>query len=197
MRSPPSATSLVRSWLRVGPRPMVVLLRRASSVDCSNGRLPGIFRPTVSAGCRRWQSGVASGQRRSASSRTAASAEEERRLEPDSASDAASARHPADAGMERPHACRRCHRRRLRLRWQDISVTVGHRSPHHRRALVRTKVLRAMSTQHEASLRGLHPQVDRGRPRPGVQLARCPARGLCCLHRLADRPRLEAGARPL
>ncbi len=40
-----------------------------------------------------------------------------------------------------------------------------------------------MASRPQAPLRGLHPQVDRGRAGAGVQLARRPARGLRGLHR--------------
>src|ERR1700730_1761264 len=45
----------------------------------------------------------------------------------------------------------------------------------------------------QAALRGLYPQIQRGRARHGVQLARCPARGLPGVYRKPARRRLASG----
>ena len=88
------------------------------------------------------------------------------------------ARRPADPRLEWQDPCRRCDRGRLCLPGEGPQVADGHRAPDHRRTLVRPEVLWAMSAHAKTPLRRLHPQIERGGARPGVQLARCPARGL-------------------
>lgn len=51
--------------------------------------------------------------------------------------------------------------------------------------------------QDLAPLRRLYPQVHRGGPRSGLQLSRCPARGLCGLHQIPGKSRLEVGRQVL
>ena len=48
--------------------------------------------------------------------------------------------------------------------------------------------------RQKSSLRDLHPQIDRGRAGAGLQLARCPARGLRRLHPVAEARGLDGAA---
>ena len=85
------------------------------------------------------------------------------------------------------------HRRRLRAPGQALPEPLGGRPRDHRHPVVRAAVLRPAQDrerrdeptrgQAQGPLRGLHPQVQRGGPRAGLQQPRRPARGLRCLHR--------------
>lgn len=57
--------------------------------------------------------------------------------------------------------------------------------------------LRFSAVGAQAALRDLHPQVHRGRPRHGVQLAGCPARGLRGLYSQSARGGMASGPGPL
>ena len=61
----------------------------------------------------------------------------------------------------------------------------------------RSAVMKRSRRRPQAPLRGLHPQVQRGGPGAGVQLPRCPARGLRGLRRQPEGRGLGAGPRPL
>ena len=75
-------------------------------------------------------------------------------------------------------------RRGFRVSGPAVQIAVGDRARHHRHALERacsSSASRTGEARHEeadrpqAPLRGLHPQVERGRPRAGVQLASTPS----------------------
>ena len=106
-------------------------------------------------------------------------------------------------------------RRRLRVAGPALQEPVRGRPRHHRHAVERLDLLRpeerpgraAVSSGPsptrrsplgpQAALRGLHPEVQRGRAGAGVQLPRCPARGLRGLRRQPAAGGLGAGAGPL
>ena len=115
-------------------------------------------------------------------------------------------RHAAHSRIPGRRALRDGARRRLRVSGPAIQIAVRDRARHHRHALEWVDLFRfeeSAGRSHEeadrpeAPLRGLHPQIQRGRPGAGIQLARCAARGLRGLHREPEARGLGAGARPL
>ena len=122
--------------------------------------------------------------------------------------DRADHRHAAAARMAGRRAGRHRHRRRLRMAGAALQVAVGHRARHHRHALERLGVLRAeeppgadmtkppkIEGRPQAALRGLHPEILRGRAGAGVQQPPRPARGLRGVHRQPAVRGLGAGPR--
>ena len=124
-----------------------------------------------------------------------------------SANEPADRRHAADPRIAGRRALRHGARRGFRISGPAVQIAVRHRARNHRHALERACVFFGLKNRRaadneeadrpQAPLRGLHPQVQRGRPGAGVQLARCPARGLRGLHREPEARGLAAGAGPL